>query len=73
MKQDKYSGYWKIKGRNVYYKVFGQTFPRWRRVTLYKEIINHNFEKISATETVDFLRLHCEKITEKEFKYETRG
>lgn len=75
MKQDKYSGYWKIKGTKNFIKVIGKsTFPRWRVVK--RTCLNINgyyYNCHESTETVDFLRLYCEKITEKEFKYATRG
>lgn len=77
MKQDKYSGYWKIKGTKNFIKVIGKgSFPRWRKVKRFYFIGNKYIGatpfQASNIETVDYLRVHCEKITEKEFKYETR-
>lgn len=71
MKQDKYSGYWKDKTCNRFYKILWKHFPRWRYVDSYVRIRN-KFSKIGIAISVDYLRLHCEKITEKEFKYATR-
>jgi len=73
MKQDKYSGYWHIKDTKNFIKVIGKsTFPRWRVVKRTCLGINGYYDCNESTETVDFLRVHCEKITEKEFKYATR-
>lgn len=72
MKQNKYSGYWQIKGTKNFIKVVSDSvFPRWRNV---KRICRglKGYNEISTTETVDFLRLNCEKVTEDTFKEITK-
>lgn len=71
MKQDKYSGYWKDKTCNCFYKILWKDIPRYRYVDSYTKI-GDRMAKIGRPISVDFLRVHCEKITEKEFKYATR-
>ena len=75
MKQDKYSGYWHIKDTKNFIKVISKSrFPRWRVVKrTCLDMNGHYYNYHESTETVDYLRLYCEKITEKEFKYATRG
>lgn len=66
--KDKYQGYWKDKNSNNFYQVVDKNIlPRWRNVILYRNIyFPHKniskYEGIRTTETVDYLRLHCEKI-----------
>ena len=73
MKKDKYLGYWQIKGTRNFIKVVGDhSFPRWRRV----KRINRSFYTYIETfgnETVDFLRINCERVTEDTFKEYTKG
>lgn len=73
MKQDKYLGYWQIKGTRNFIKVIGDhDFPRWRRV----KRINRSFYTYVETlgmETVDYLRINCEKVTEDTVKEYTKG
>lgn len=73
MKKDKYSGYWLIKGTKNFIKVIGEcNFPRWR----YVKRINKSFYTYVETfgnETVDFLRINCEKVTEDTFKKYING
>ena len=73
MKQDKYSGYWLIKEPFKYFiKVVEKgPFPRRRRV-IDISLKEHIEESATYYISVDWLRLHGEKITEKEFKYATR-
>ena len=71
--KDKYQGYWKVKGSDKFYQVIDNAWPRWRNVILYRKIyFPHKniskYEGITTTETVDYLRLHCERISESEFK-----
>lgn len=73
MAQDKYSGYWKVKGQKSFYKILGKSsFPRWRVVYRYIPGVS-KYNKIYTTTSVDYLRLYCEKISEKEFKYYING
>lgn len=71
---DKYQGYWKVKGSDKIYQVIDKNIlPRWRNVILYRKIYFprkniSKYEGIRTTETVDYLRLHCERISESEFK-----
>ena len=72
MKQDKYSGYWLIKGTKNFIKVIGKhSFPRWRSVKRICRDLYGYYEK-SNSETVDFLRINCEKVTEETFKEYTK-
>lgn len=78
MKQDKYLGYWLIKGTKNFIKVIGKCdFPRWRRVKKFYCILGKYIEaspfETSNIETVDYLRLDCEKVTENTFKEYTKG
>ena len=70
MKKDKYSGYWLIKGTKNFIKVIGKsTFPRWRVVKrICLGIKGYYYNCPESTETVDFLRIYCEKVTEDTFK-----
>ena len=73
MKQDKYLGYWLIKGTKNFIKVIGDhDFPRWRKVKRIYRSFNGYLEYF-CSETVDFLRLNCEKVTEDTFKEYTKG
>ena len=73
MKKDKYSGYWLIKGTKNFIKVIGgHTFPRWRNVKRISRGFHGYYENFSA-ETVDYLRINCEKITEETFKKYING
>lgn len=72
---DKYQGYWKDKNSNNFYQVLDKKhpMPRWRDVILYRKIYFprkniSKYEGIRTTESVDYLRLHCERISESEFK-----
>ena len=68
MKKDKYSGYWLIKGTKNFIKVIGKhSFPRLRSVKRISRGL-HGYHEIFTTETVDFLRIYCEKVTEDTFK-----
>ena len=72
IKEDKYSGYWQIKDTKNFIRVVGDTnFPRWRSV---KRICSgfKGYYEIYTTETVDFLRLKCEKVAEDTFKEITK-
>ena len=78
MKPDKYLGYWLIKGTKNFIKVIGDCdFPRWRRVKRFHFGINSYIEttpfQASNIETVDWLRINCEKVTEDTFKEYTKG
>lgn len=78
MEQDKYLGYWLIKGTKNFIKVIGYCdFPRWRRVKRFhcgvKKYIEVTPYQASNIETVDFIRLNCEKVTEETFKEYTKG
>lgn len=72
MNQDKYSGYWLIKGTKNFIKVIGEwKFPRWRLV----KRINNSFRgyiETPGTETVDWIRINCEKVTKDTFKEITK-
>lgn len=73
MKQDKYLGYWLIKGTKNFIKVFGKGFsPRWREVKKIVFAFNRYFETFDE-ETVDWIRINCEKVTEDTFKKYTKG
>lgn len=65
--KDKYQGYWKDKTCNCFYKVLWKFLPRLRYVYSYTKIGNR-LSKIGREISVDYLRLHCEKISESEFK-----
>ena len=72
MKQDKYSGYWQIKGTKNFIRVVGtHHFPRWRFVKRICRGFKGYYENCT-TETVDFLRINCEKVTEDPFKEITK-
>lgn len=74
MKKDKYLGYWKIKETKNFIKVIGKsTFPRWRVIKRTCLGINGYYDCHESTETVDFLRLNCEKVTEDTFKKYING
>lgn len=74
MKQDKYLCYWKIKGTKNFIKVIGKsTFPRWRVIKRTCLGINGYYDCHESTETVDFIRLNCEKVTEDTFKKYING
>lgn len=74
MKQDKYLGYWKIKGTKNFIKVIGKsTFPRWRVIKKTCLGINGYYDCHESTETVDFIRINCEKVTEDTFKKYING
>lgn len=72
MKQDKYSGYWKDKTCNCFYKILWKYLPRWRYVNSYTKIGNR-ISKIGRAISVDYLRINCEKVTEETFKEYTKG
>lgn len=73
IKKDKYLGYWLIKGTKNFIQVIGDhDFPRWRRVKRICRGFNGYYEN-SNSETVDFLRIHCEKVTEDTFKEYIKG
>lgn len=73
MKKDKYLGYWLIKGTKNFIKVIGgHVCPRWRFAKRICRGLNGYYEN-SCSETVDFLRIHCEKVTEDTFKEYTKG
>ena len=73
MKQDKYLGYWQIKGTKNFIKVIsGSVCPRWRIVKRINRGLNGYYEN-SCSETVDYLRINCEKVTEETFKEYTKG
>ena len=73
MKKDKYSGFWQIKGTKNFIKVVGDSvFPRWRNVKRICRGLN-GYHETATTETVDFLRIHCEKVTEDTFNEYTKG
>lgn len=73
MKQDKYLGYWLIKDTKNFIKVVGDSiFPRCRNVKRICRGLNGYYET-ATIETVDFLRIHCEKVTEDTFKEYTKG
>ena len=67
MSKDKYIGYFKTKSGDTVYRVFGKsTSRRWRYSirkfnALHKTITG--YEEISC----DFIRLHCNPITKKEY------
>lgn len=68
MKKDKYSGYWLIKGTKNFIKVIGDSgFPRWRFVKRISKGF-HGYIETPGTETVDWIRINCEKVTEDTFK-----
>lgn len=72
MKQDKYLGYWLIKGTKNFIKVIGDSsLPRWRKVKRISKSLK-GYVEFSGPETVDFLRIHCEKVTEDTFKEYTK-
>lgn len=64
---DKYFGYWRDKTQDSFYKVLWNHKPRYRYVDDYTKIGNR-YSKIGRPISVDYLRLHCEKISESEFK-----
>lgn len=73
MKQDKYLGYWLIKGTKNFTQVIGYSdFPRWRKVKRIIKCIGGYMEYFTS-ETVDYLRISCEKVTEDTFKEYTKG
>lgn len=73
MKQDKYLGYWLIKGTKNFIKVIGYaSFPRWRRVKRINKSF-HSYVETSGNDTVDWIRINCEKVTEDTFKEYTKG
>lgn len=73
MKKDKYSGYWLIKGTKNFIKVIGECgFPRWRYVKRINKCVYNYFETF-GNETVDYLRINCEKVTEDIFKKYMNG
>lgn len=68
MKKDKYLGYWLIKGTKNFIKVIGYTdFPRWRKVKRIS-LGFHKYVETNHNETVDWIRVNCEKVTEDTFK-----
>lgn len=72
MKKDKYLGYWLIKGTNNFIKVVGKwNFPRWRFVKRISKGF-HGYIETAGTETVDWIRINCEKVTEDTFKEITK-
>lgn len=72
--KDKYQCYWRDKTGKYFYQVTDKNIlPRWRGVILYRKIYFprkniSKYEGVRATESVDYLRLYCEKISESEFK-----
>lgn len=73
MKQDKYLGYWLIKGTKDFIKVWGKDVsPRWRKVKKIVLAFNRYFETFDE-ETVDWIRVNCKKVTEDTFKEYTKG
>lgn len=73
MKQDKYLGYWLIKGTKDFIKVIGNShYARWRKVIRVRKGL-HNYVEIFDDETVDWIRINCEKVTEDTFKEYTKG
>lgn len=68
MKKDKYLGYWLIKGTKNFIKVIGYSdFPRWRKIKKICLGFNKYVETFNS-ETVDWIRINCEKVTEDTFK-----
>lgn len=65
--KNKYFGYYKDKTQDSFYEILWIPKPRWRYVDDYAKI-NNRFSKIGRPISVDYLRLHCEKISESEFK-----
>lgn len=72
MKQDKYLGYWLIKGTKSFIKVIGDSgLPRWRKVKRINKTF-HGYIDFFGNETVDWIRINCEKVTEETFKEYTK-
>lgn len=65
--KNKYFGYYKDNKLGCFYEILWIPKPRWRYVDSYTKVYN-DVLKISGTISVDYLRLHCEKISESEFK-----
>lgn len=65
--KDKYLGYWIDKTCNCFYVTLWKHLPRYRYADSYTKIGNR-YSKIGRPISVDYLRLHCEKISESEFK-----